>query len=181
MLWVMVIEAAQLIGLNVVDEQGKKLGGVETLVWNGQTTRLAGFGVNRPGLLAKTAGLPFEETLLLGPDKITANSEAALGKETKALDELFKKYGRVIGVAAKTESGSKIGRVADVFIEAETGIIIRFYLRNGLKEQIIPRQFMVAMTPQQIVFKDVVDQPIFNQVATLEPNAPEKAMALSND
>ncbi|HSX42307.1 MAG TPA: PRC-barrel domain-containing protein [Candidatus Saccharimonadales bacterium] len=177
----MVIEAAQLVGLEVAGEQGKKLGSVETLVFNGQTTRLAGFGVNRPGLLTKTVGLPFEETLLLGPDKITVNSEAALGQSTKTLDELFKKYGRVIGVTAKTESGRRIGKIADVFIEAETGLIVRFYLRNALKEQIIPRQFLVALTPQQVVFKDVVDQPIFDQVATLEVAPTEKSLALSNE
>ncbi len=177
----MIIEAAQLVGLAVVDEQGKKLGAVETLVFNGQTSRLAGFGVNRPALLSKTVGLPFEETLLLGPTEITVDSETALTKDTKALDELFKRYGRVVGIKAKTESGRRIGKIADVFIEAETGIIIRFYLRNSLKEQIIPRQFLIAMTPQQIVFKDVVDQPIFDQVATLESIPAEKALALSNE
>lgn len=181
MLKAMIIEAAQLVGQAVMDEKGQKLGSIETLVFNGQTGRLAGFGVNKPGLLSKTAALPLEATLILAADQITVDAESAITANTKPLDELFKRYGRAIGVSAKTESGNKIGRVTDVFLEAETGIIVRFYLRNGLKEQIIPRQFLVSMTPQQVVFKDVVDQPIFDQVATMEPVQADKALALSNE
>lgn len=178
---VMIIEAAALMGLPVENEKGEKLGAVEVLVFNGETTRLAGFGVSRSSFFSKTAGLALEDVISLYSDRVVVDSEADLGGDTKALDSVFQQYGRVLNVTAKTASGRKIGKVVDVFLEAQTGVIVRFYLRNMLKEQIIPRQFLVKIAPEQIVFKDIVDQPIFNQAANLGVGETEKALALSHE
>ncbi len=167
----MVIELSELTGGSVISEEGRKLGSILSAVVSGQTLRVAGFFITRPGLIARSSGLRYEETLLVGKGKISVEGDHSLLANAKGLRELQDRYGPVIGVTAKTESGRRIGKVTDLLIEAENGLIVRFYLRNILKEQIIPRQFVVAITPKQIVFKDIVDQPLFDQAATLEAKA----------
>lgn len=164
----MLLEASTLVGLSINDSSGQKVGKIESCVFDGKTLGLSGFGVNQTGLLKKDAGLDYIDVLLLTKDTVSVDSATVLTIKPKTLQETYRRYGPVVGVTAKTESGKRIGKVIDVFFEAETGQIIRFYLRNILREQIIPRSFVVSLTPQAIIFKDIVDQPIFDQVATAE-------------
>ena len=89
-----------------------------------------------------------------------------LNPDLKEFDKIYKNFGPVMEVRAKTESGRSLGRISDLLIEAESGIIVRFYLKNLLSERIIPREYLVSITPKQIVFKDIVDQPIFDSLVS---------------
>lgn len=169
----MVIEATRLKGVTVRDSTGMTLAKVDHLVFRADQARLVGFQVARSGLVKKFAGLDFEDVLSLSAEAVLVDSSQTVVSDLAPFDAANRATGPILGVKAKTESGQAIGVVGDVVIEAETGGIVRFYLRNFLTERIIPLKFLVSISPKEIIFKDVVNQPIFDQVAS----SPEAAGA----
>ena len=165
----MLIELAQGQNSPVVEKTGKSCGRVDFFVTDGKLARIAGIQVAKNGVVKKFYGLSYQDVELFSRQAIVIESIEKLTTNLKNLDELFRQYGRLLGVTAKTESGKRIGAVIDAIIEAETGIIIRLVIRNFLQERIIPRQFLVSITPKAIIFQDVVVEPVFDKIATMQP------------
>lgn len=159
----MILEASACRGLVVVSDKGEPLGRLDFLVFHGDEARVEGAQVVARGLVKKFFGLHWQDVTLADRTKLEVAGK--LSTNLKALDDHYKRYGKVLGVAAKTESGKTLGHVSDVLFQAETGQIVRFAVRNFLHERLVPQQFLVRITPKQIIFQDVVDQPIFNKLA----------------
>ncbi len=168
----MVIEVSRLIKSPVLDATGREHGTVDTCVFTSDEGRLYGFQVARGSMLTRFLALRLDSVLSVTHKGLIIDQEQDLGKDLKGLDVIAKKSGKVLGVKAKTESGKTLGKISDLLIDADTGFIVRFYIRNLLMERIIPRQYLVSITPREIVFKDVVDTPIFDQVAASEALSP---------
>ena len=168
----MLVEASHCIGLPVFNAKGQTLGAVDRLVWQGSEATVVGMQVTRPGLVKKFAALYYDDITEASRQGFMTD-EGKLQSSLKELDEVVKRFGKVIGANAVTESGQKIGRVTDIIFDADTGGIVRFVIRDFLKERIIPRQFFVTATPKAVVFQDVVETPVFDKVATMP--APEAA------
>lgn len=167
----MLIEATHLLGRQVSSSDGRGLGKVDRLVFASTPPSLVGFQLQISGVIKKYAAVEFNEVLSLDREQIVVDGPRSLSKDLSELDELTKNVGTVLNAYAKTESGKNLGKVSDLLIEAESGIIVRFYVKQFLNERIIPQQYLVSITPRQVVFKDVVDTPIFNQVATASTTA----------
>ncbi|MDO8649998.1 MAG: PRC-barrel domain-containing protein [Candidatus Berkelbacteria bacterium] len=161
----MVVDAAPLLGRPVISTTEKKLGVVDRIVFDGIDAKIAGFQVNLAGVLKRFAALEMMEVISIERDQVVTDDGQTLSRDLKHFDELIKHWGTILNVYAKTESGRKIGRVVDVAVDDQTGYITRFYLRDFLRERIIPRRFLVSITPKTIIFKDVVAQPIFDSEA----------------
>jgi len=161
----MVLEVSQLLGASIRLTNDKKLATVDRVIFDGGRAQIAGFQTSQRAVLTKFGRLDFVDTLAVERGEIIIDSEKSIQKDLKPFDQLRRHYGSVLGVTAKTESGRKIGKITDLVIDADTGLIVRFYLGQFLHERIIPRQFLVSITPKQIVFKDIVDAPTFDQVA----------------
>ncbi len=162
----MVIEASRVLKQPVTDTSGRACGMLDRPVFSANEGRVFGFQVSQGSLVTKFKALNYHDILNIGASGAVIDTEQVLGKELKELDAVAKEAGPLLGVKARTESGKSLGRVTDVLIDAETGFIVRFYLRNLMMERIIPRQFLVSITPREVIFKEIVDTPIFNQVAT---------------
>lgn len=157
----MIIEATALLGLPVITKSAVKLGTVGGWVFDGRRV-----GLN--ALRVKTAGragiLPWLEVSQLGRETVISDS-ATLPSGADGVEQIARATGPVMGVVAKTEAGHRLGRISDLYLETESGLIVRFYVRNFLQDRLIPRQFLVAITPKEIIFKDVVETPVFDTVA----------------
>lgn len=163
----MVIEASSILKAPVLDVTGRKVGSVDTCVYRADEARLYGLQVSRGSVVSKFGSLLIDDIISLGSKSVIVDSGELIGKHLKDLDSIAKETGTIIGVKAVTESGKVLGKVFDLLFDSDTGFIVRFYIRRHvLSERIIPRQFLVSITPKQIVFRDVVDTPIFDQVAT---------------
>ncbi|HUD20728.1 MAG TPA: PRC-barrel domain-containing protein [Candidatus Saccharimonadales bacterium] len=161
----MLIELSEVLSDDVVTAEGKKLGVIDRALVDGRTGRVAGFQVSLNGVIKRFAGLNYVDVLEVNRHSVIVDQPSSLSKNLKDFDIVYKNFGSVVGVAAKTESGRGLGKVSDLLFEIESGLIVRFYLRNLLAERIIPREYMVSITPKQIVFRDIVDQPIFDSIA----------------
>jgi len=161
----MVLEVSQLLGASIRLTNDKKLATVDRIIFDGSKAQVEGFQTSQRAVLTKFGRLDFVDTLSVERGEVVIDSEKSIQKDLKPFDQLRRQYGPVLGVIAKTESGRKIGKVTDLVIDSDTGFILRFYLGQFLHERIIPRQFLVSITPKQIVFKDIVNAPTFDQVA----------------
>ncbi|MCR4277957.1 MAG: PRC-barrel domain-containing protein [Candidatus Berkelbacteria bacterium] len=161
----MVLEVSQLASASIRLTDGKKLATVDRIIFDGRDARIAGFQTSQRTVLTRFGRIDYVDTLEVERGEIVIDSEKNIQKDLKPFDQLRHQYGTVLGVVAKTESGRKIGKISDLVIDADTGLIIRFYLGQFLNERIIPRQFLVSITPKQIVFKDIVIAPTFDEIA----------------
>lgn len=169
----MVIEASQILRSPVVDVTGTTHGTVDACVFLANEARLYGLQVTKGNVVTKFRAVRIEDVISINPRHVVIDSTDVLTKDLKDFDQIAKQSGSVLGVSAVTESGKRLGKISDVLMDADTGFIVRMYIRNLLHERIIPRQFLVSITPKQVVFKDIVDTPLFEQTATTEaPSAP---------
>jgi uncharacterized protein YrrD len=164
----MLLEASHLTKGSVVDIQGLRCGQIDRCVFSREAAALAGFQVATGSVVSRFRGLDLTDCISLNHEAVVVDSADDLHKDLHELDEIAAATGPVIGVAAMTESGDRLGTVSDVLLDADTGLIVRFYLRRLLVERIIPRQYLLSITPKQVVFKDVVNTPVFTQVATAD-------------
>lgn len=164
----MLIEHSQIINLPVSTSAGEELGKIDQAVFNGRQGTVFGWQLRRGALVKQFGGLEFKDVTALSRQAVEVASREAIQKNLSAFDQLGRDSGRIVGVKARTESGVSLGHVSDLLIDAETGGLVRFYLKNFLTERIIPLKFLVTITPKEIVFKDIVNQPIFDQAAVAE-------------
>lgn len=169
MFLLMIVEASRLLGATVRDVNGRKIGRVDRLVIDGVSGRIFGFQVIQTGLVSKFLALQFFDVISFDNQGLVIKDETALDRNLADFDRVAQLFGPLMGVKAKTESGRSLGRVSDLFIDSKSsGLIIRFVIRYLLKERIIPRRFVVSVSPREVVFQDIVDQPTFDQIATAE-------------
>lgn len=164
----MLLETSHLLQGVVSDVSGIRHGRVDRCVYSADLGALIGFQVATSGVVTRFRALALQDCISLNHEAVIIDTSEALGKDMKELDAVAATSGPIVGVTATTESGQRLGTVSDLLIDADTGIIVRFYLRKLLAERIIPREYLVSITPKRVVFKDVVSSPIFNQVATAE-------------
>jgi len=173
MMILMVIEASILKNLSLYDSTLQtKIGVIEDVVYDKDKLGLAGFQVRTGTVVKKYYYLPYEDVIGLNRDGVYVKSKTSLDKNLKPFDAFKKHVGPIIGVKARTENKKVLGKIRDLFLEAETGRIMRFHVVYYIKEQIIPRQFIVAVTPKVVVFKDVVSEPIFDSEAVAAEASP---------
>lgn len=161
----MVLEVSQLLGASVRLTNDKKIATVDRIIFDGSKAQIAGFQTSQRTVLTKFGRLDFVDVIAVERGEVVIDSEGFIQKDLKPFDQMRRQYGSVLGVTAKTESGRKIGKITDLVIDSDTGYIVRFYLGQFLHERIIPRQFLVSITPKQVIFKDIVNAPTFDQVA----------------
>lgn len=166
----MVIELSQLVGLPVVSSQGERVGVVRDAVFGQAEVKLYGFRLNA-GLTRKDFGLAMAKTLVISRQAISIDQKSDLTSELKDFDRLAATTGPIVGVKAKTAGGKILGKVSDLDLESESGLIVRLHLRNLLTERIIPRQYLISVSPKEVIFQDIVDTPVFDQVAAMQPLA----------
>lgn len=162
----MVIEYSDIHKAPLKAVTGEKLGEVDFAIFNGKEATLMGFQIVHNKLVKKFSGVHFIDLIDITKHEIVVENAKTLKTNLKDLDLAYKNFGPVIGVTATTESGKRIGKVADLYLDLTTGGIIRFYIKNILHERIIPREYLVAITPERIVFKDIVGTAKFSEAST---------------
>ena len=168
----MILEASALNRAEVISTKNEQLARVDRLVFDADKVKLARIQIVNNKILKKFLSLDYQDVLSADRGQIVVDSAESFSKDLTSLDQLYAKGGKVIGVKAVTQSGQTVGRVSDVAIDETTGLITRFYLQQLLTARIIPRPFLVKITPQKIIFENAINSPTFNQLASQpQPNS----------
>lgn len=161
----MIIETSALHEANVLTAKGEKVGRVDRIIFDQKDAKIIGFQLIIPGVLKKFMGLDFADVLSLERGVIVIDNFQSLQKDLKPFDQASVAAGKIVGVSAQTQSGQLAGKVVDLAVEDTTGYITRFYLRQFVTERIIPRSFLVKITPKKIIFEDAINSPTFDTIA----------------
>lgn len=158
----MIIEARHCLGLDVLSDHGKAIGKIDKLVLNGAKMQLVGAQIVGKKLFKSFDGVFFSDIEQI--DRIGVLVKIAPPKSNlKELDLVSARYGELFGARAVTESGTALGKVSDYYFDSETGLIVRIVIKRFFSERIIPRQFVVSVSPKVVVLQDVVIEPHFDQ------------------
>jgi uncharacterized protein YrrD len=114
----LLMRASAIVGRPVVTLGGDDLAEVRDVVFDPRAGRVLGFTLNGRGFLSgrRKEVLPWPRVSALGPDAVMVADEEAL----RADDELVEPAGGgdVLGSRVLTDTGTDLGRVADVVVEA---------------------------------------------------------------
>lgn len=159
----MFLQASQLLGIEIIaiDEQAT-VGRIEEVLFTPEDGRLSALIVKPRSFFAKPLGLlPSALIDLEGPrGTIQAQSDLTDLAEMVRVEQLRKRRTPILGQKAQTKSGKALGLVADVLIDTTTWLVERFYLQKLLDQRIVPKKFVLEITPKVVLFSDdLIDPP----------------------
>jgi len=162
----MIIEDRRLWDLPVRTTEGREAGRIKHIVFDLTSLKIWGLEVEARGIFTGRKCLPWEKIVALGLEGAVIDKAKDLQSDLSVLLGKRKEGGEIIGLRATTQSNSHLGRVHDLQIDAESGLLVRFLLRQLLNERIIPRQFLITINRRQAVFQDEVLKPTFDKLAS---------------
>lgn len=163
----MIIELTHILNNKVINNNGLLIGRINGATIDTKNQLVSAIIVKENSVLRfrkQDLFVPYEEIASADRNLVTLRpmAKTASARDFKQVNE---EVGPILGVAAFTESGERLGRVADIHFELETGKINRYDIKYLWQEQLIPQQFVVAITPKRIVFADIVKRPTFDHAA----------------
>lgn len=151
--------ASSLIGLPLgAVRENAKIGSIKTILIDTRSGYIAGFLVKEkildwfspPKFVALGDIVSFDKTAAVvnKKDDVLRLDEAVRAKE------IYQRGFGLFGSRVVTESGKYIGRVTELSLSLDLGIIVNFYVRSWLGERIIHRTQIVEIKKNKIVVKD---------------------------
>ena len=148
----------ELNGLAVVTlAGGERQGRIEDISFHIATGRLVGFWVTTGGLIAHSLFLPTENVQSVGADALIVATHDALLKGHKAAspDEFQAKA--LDGRTVLSESGTVLGKIADVLIDTDALTVPAFALATGFLTNALhgkphlPLSFVKTVGPDSVI------------------------------
>ena len=123
----------ELAGLAVMTlTGGERLGRVADVIFHSGTGRVAGFLVDRGGLLAKHQFLAAEQIHNVGADAVTVSAADVLLASPPAADPSEIASNSLDGRPVLNSAGTAIGKVSDVVIDTDSLTVMSLLLATGL-------------------------------------------------
>jgi len=158
----MFIEAKKILGLSVaaVDTESK-IGEIRQLLIEPENGTLLGFLVQTGGILSPKKVLSAVDIREWDPNGLVTESIDNLvpPAEIVRIKEVLDKKIILIGMAAKTESGKRLGTVEDLLIDTDTNTVAKYYLKDLLGQAKIFTADKVIKIEKAIIFTDDVLEP----------------------
>jgi len=126
-------KARQIIGLPVVSfSTGSKLYEVEDLILDPERKQVLALVVSEKQLFHSARAIPFGRINAIGPDAvIVPDGKAVINVDRDKLLKSLYNDRMVKGLRVLTEDGRKLGEIADMLIDTQTGEIKGYYVTMG--------------------------------------------------
>ncbi len=160
----------ELAGLAVMTlNGGERVGRLEDVVFHVASGRITGFLVDPGGLFAKPRFLPAGKVQSVGADALTIASADALSETDPTKEDPEEWLARPLeGRPVLNASGTALGKVADVLVDAETLTVLALTLSTGLIDNAIHGKPRLPLSFVKTVGKDSLVVP-----DTYNPASPE--------
>lgn len=131
----MAVKGKSIKGLQVFSlKQSKKIAAVHDLICEANGHRVSAFTVGKRGLFAEMRVVPFEQIKSIGEDAVVVESDTAIinvshaGKEIQTMvrDNIY-----IIDTSVITEDGVELGKIADVYFDPKTGMVVEVEVTQG--------------------------------------------------
>lgn len=120
-------------------EQGKQIGNVKDVVYDGERSKLIAFTLEEPGLISPDRRiLVFDKVESIGRDAIMIENESVLIAEKDYPEETrqLSQKGSALGKKVITHGGNILGNISDIVIDEETGRAVSFEVSGGIARDI---------------------------------------------
>jgi uncharacterized protein YrrD len=154
----MLLQASQIIGLPIgsTDTQ-ERVGTISDIVVDPDSGQLLGFVV-KTGFLSGTKVLSFHDVTGLDHAAVLVrNADVVLPpQEVAPIKSTLAEKRPLLGQRVVTEGGTRLGKVVDMVINAESAMATKLYVSHLLEERIVPLDKVIKVTKDRIVVKDDV-------------------------
>ena len=150
----MLLEVSKIKNMPVgAMDEGALIGKVEKVIIQPEEGKIIGFLVMVPGFLAQPKVVSFQDVVSIDAQGLVINSGNNLldKDEIVRIGELIKTKFSLTGLPAKTKNKKYLGRVRDVVIEANSGDVIRIYVKNLWDEKIFERSMIYKISPTEVI------------------------------
>jgi uncharacterized protein YrrD len=170
----MSIKANSLIGLPVITiNDGQKVNTIKDVVYDGNTNQVTAFVVDEKGWFSVAKIILIQDIKSIGKDAIliedeskivTADSQVDQSIALTANDDNFLDTNNVI-----TQSGTKLGRVTDIYFNEITGKLEAIEVSQGFLKNVVSGTKKIAIDDiitvgkQNLIVEDVVEENIEQQ------------------
>ena len=145
----------ELMGLAVVTlNGGERLGRVDDVVFVPTTGQVAGLLVDRGGMFSKPKFLPTAQIQSVGADAVTVAGEEALAETAPDPAGLASKT--LDGRPVLNQSGTVIGKVADVTVDTDSYTVPALVISTGLLDNALHGRPLLPLSLVQTVGADSV-------------------------
>ncbi len=153
----MLILATKLFRSPVVSAGTGKLGELGEPIVDPQNGRLIAFFVSG-GIFEPKKIISIGDILMLNPQiTIVNNPDSVLPpNEIVRVDQFIKSRIKFLKSKACTKNKTYLGTIEDVVIDTETQSIIKYYIKNIIRDRILPSDLVVEIQPDKIIFEDSV-------------------------
>lgn len=154
----MILSYSKLIGKNVSELKDQQmLGKIHELIYDNANFSVTGIIVNQGNFLSnKQSVVAAIDFVKLNNDGLIVLSDDVLNdlSDLVRVNQLYKE--KYFGLSQKvtTLSDQSVGKVFDLTFDAETGAILKIYVKNMFREQIIPVAKIVSWEGKNIKIKD---------------------------
>jgi uncharacterized protein YrrD len=154
----------ELLGLSVVgQEDGRRLGNVRDLFFDHDTDELLALVIAEKDLfgLIDAQIVPWREIVSIGGDVILARNSASIIKlrDDPRVREMAQRETVLSGTAVMSQSGEKIGTLADMFIDETTGRVLGYEVSNGFLSDTLRGKKFVPAPPGLAIGRDAAIAP----------------------
>lgn len=148
--------ATSLIGLSVASLEDKsKIGYIRKILIDTDAGKVMGFVIAK-NIIAKSQLILLSEVFGLDKSALVIKDQTVITdiEEVVAAKAILGKGVGLIGHRVISQEGRKIGRVVDLGISLDNGLILKFYVRSFLMDRIIPRSRIIEITKKGVVVHD---------------------------
>jgi len=126
--------------LVITRDGGKKVGKVEDLILDRQSSRVLGILVDEAGWFSEAKVVAWPSFRLIGLDAVIIDAETSVKKasDIPEMSEVLDKGNVLIGVRVQTTEGRELGKIEEFYFDPETGIVKGFELSGGKRRSFLP-------------------------------------------
>ncbi|GAC1443369.1 MAG: hypothetical protein NVSMB52_01650 [Chloroflexota bacterium] len=139
---------SELKGTSVVSVNGaEKLGAISDMYLDSTGRRILGLQVKAPGLLGRRDAVMWAELKAVGGDATTVQDASRLNKPDSFTDlQGSVTVSSITGSRVMTENGVEIGKISDVQLSPEEGVVSTYLLGESIMGRIRGDEHPVAIT-----------------------------------
>lgn len=153
----MLFQATSLIGLPIgCQETRSKIGEILQIIINPEKGSLLAFLVKPLGFFSSPKLLSPVDVIEYDKAGIVCKSheDLALPKEIVRAKKILDSGIKILGINARTTSGTKLGKVEDFLINTETSNVTKYYLKNWFETRIISADKVIKIDRTGLIFDD---------------------------
>lgn len=157
----MMILASKLFHTPVIAIGVGKIGEIGNPIINIDNGQLLAFHIQMPGFLQPKKVISLIDIIVFDPKVVIINGPESViePKEVVRIQESIEKKFTLLKAKAYTQNNVYLGRIEDIVIDTESNTISKYYIKNFIRNRILPAEKVVEIKKNKVIFSDSIISP----------------------